>query len=97
MLKNKKIIVGFFLLFFIISIFSLTMINADLIEHKCVGEECKFCYGISLLKRIFDVILNLSVFYIIVKENRKSVSKINKTCIVKNKLSLVELKVKLSE
>jgi len=94
MLKNKEKIISIFLLFLIIFICAS---GIWLIEHECVGESCNICYGFDLLKNIFKQIIFVMIICVGLTKIKGTLARTNYTTNLKHTLTLVALKVKLSE
>ena len=92
--KNRENITKIFLVIFIMSIFISSICFCG---HECMLEDCKICYGINLLKSIFDSILNFTIVCLIINEFRGWRINTKYICKIKYKLTPIELKVKLSE
>lgn len=95
MFKNKKKIIAIFLLFSIVCIFAS---GVCIIGHECVGENCNICYGFDLLKNIFEQIIFVMIICVGIKKINGTLASTNyTTSLKKHALTLVALKVKLSE
>lgn len=91
--KRQKIAIVFLIMFFILMNIS-SYIGIAHLKHNCIDEECNICYGINLLKTIFEVLKIVFFVVIIVKEfeiNRREKS------IIINKLTPILLRVELTE
>lgn len=96
---NKKR-VFFAKLFFIIFISSLIFsygFGLHFSEHNCIGNECKVCYEINLMKNIFDNLLVLVLICSFISEFRNYIIKLKWSIKYRGNITPVKLKVKLIE
>ena len=93
--KNRENLAKLFFIIFLVSLIISYAFAICCFEHECIGDECTVCYGINLMKDIFDnllIILLISEYIKQVKEKtnlRKYILKI------RDSLTLVKLKVEM--
>lgn len=92
MVSRKKASVLFLFIFLIAFIISIGACG-----HDCMDSDCKICYEIDLLRSIFDIILNIVVWCLIIKEFASYNINFRNVFKFKYNLTPVLLKVKLSE
>lgn len=98
MAKNKRII-SVFLAFSIIfvMIFSAVYIASEA-SHECPGEECLICLHIDICKSVFTVLKFFVAVLLIFKAILRFIISVSeKTAFFTEAVTLVSLKVKLSD
>ena len=94
--SREKLAKIFFIIFIFSLIFSCTCIMVCS-GHKCIGEDCNICYEINLIRNIFDNLLILTLLITFVKVTQNRFNSRRYVRIINHNLTLVKLKVKISE
>lgn len=98
MTKNKRII-SVFLAFSIIFVMSFSAVYiASEASHECPGEECPICVHIDICKSVFTVLKFFVAVLLIFKAILRFIISVSeKTAFFTEAVTLVSLKVKLSD
>ena len=95
--KTRANIAKLFFVIFIVSLIFSYAFGVFPYEHECIGEECKICYEINLMKNTFENLLILLVLVAFIKKVYQYISRIKCISKVNYHLTPVKLKVKISE
>ena len=94
MVIKRKNIATFFLIIYILCVFSTSLFFVCHSEHECIGENCNICYGINLIKNVLELMKILLFIFLVIKD---SGIKSKNICKVKYNLTPVLLGVNLLE
>lgn len=97
MLKNRNNVAMIFFIIFVVSLIFSYAFCAFSSEHQCIGEECKTCYEINLMKNIFENLLILLVISAFIKKVEHYMARKKYIGEITYHLTLIKLKVEMTE